>query len=177
MTLQVVQVTLDEANAMVARLHRHSEPVVQHKFSIGALGDGKIQGVAIVEIPKGRGNMDGWSLEITRTRTNGYPNACSFLYGACWRLIKGFGYLRGITYTKDSELGASVRAAGWVAEGWTKGREWHCRSRPRDPAKYELSDRIRWEIRAAAWSADLEPRPTIPVDRASTIPGQLELAA
>jgi hypothetical protein len=84
--------------------------------------------------------------------------------------------LRGITYTKDSESGASVRAAGWAAEGWTKGREWYCKSRPRDAAKYELSDRIRWEIRAAAWSPALAPRPTISVDRLSAIPGQLELA-
>jgi hypothetical protein len=174
-SLQVVQINKDEANAWVEAYHRHSEPVVQHKFSLGALADGEFVGVAIVESPKARGNKDGWTCEVTRVCTTGYPNACSFLYGASWRVMRSLGYLRGVTYTKDSETGASVRAAGWVATGFTKGREWHCPSRPRRPAQYELSDRIRWEIRAAAWSANLEPRPTIPVLAESA--DQLEFAA
>ena len=44
MMLQVVPLTLDEANALVATLHRHHAPVVGHKFSIGAADGDKIVG-------------------------------------------------------------------------------------------------------------------------------------
>lgn len=174
--MYVVDLSKDEANMWVDAYHRHSEPILQHKFSLGACVGTEFVGVATVEWPKGRGNADTWTLEVTRVVTQGHPNACSFLYGACWRAIKAHGFLRAITYTKDSESGASVRAAGWVARGYTKGRQWDTPSRPRRPAKYELSDRIRWEIRAAEWSEDLGPKPVIATARPS-IPGQMELAA
>jgi hypothetical protein len=175
MSLHIVQIDKDEANAWVEQYSRHSVQVVQHRFSLGALADGEFVGVAIVENPKARGNQDGWTLEVTRLTTNGYPNACSFLYGACWRTIKAMGWLRAVTYTHESESGASVRAAGWVATDWVRSREWDTPSRRRKPARYELSDRIRWEIRAVEWAPGLDPRPTI--QKLTTIPGQLELAA
>ena len=161
--LRVVQVTKDEANAWVGQYHRHSAPVVQHVFSLGALAGEEFVGVAIVERPKARGNQDGWTLEVTRVCTLGHRNACSFLYGTCWRSMKAMGWLRGVTYTKDNETGASVRAAGWVACGSTRARTWDTPSRPRKAPKYGVAGRIRWEIRAAAWHEGLDPRPRIAV--------------
>lgn len=35
--LKLAPVTLKEANAYVARLHRHHKPTVGHKFSIGCI--------------------------------------------------------------------------------------------------------------------------------------------
>lgn len=165
--LRVVQITKDEANVWVERFHRHSLPVTQHKFSIAAVADGEIVGVAIIERPKARGLQDGWTLEVTRVCTIGHRNACSFLYGAAWRLIRDLGYLRAVTYTKASEEASSVRAAGWVAEGTTKGRKWTTPSRPRED-RHEISDRVRWEIRTADWRPGLEPPPM--VDVASRVP-------
>lgn len=56
---------------------------------------------------------DGLTLEVTRVCTDGTRNANSILYGACARTAKGMGYNRIITYTLQSESGASLRAAGW----------------------------------------------------------------
>lgn len=46
--LELVPITLKEANAFVERYHRHHKPVVGHKFSIAASDGEKIVGVAIV---------------------------------------------------------------------------------------------------------------------------------
>ena len=43
--LELVPISLKEANAYVERYHRHHKPVVGHKFSIAAAVDGEIVGV------------------------------------------------------------------------------------------------------------------------------------
>ncbi len=53
-----IPLTLAEANDLVARLHRHHDPVVGHRFSIGAkLGDDLVGAViadhGAVELPAG----------------------------------------------------------------------------------------------------------------------------
>ena len=52
--LEVVPMTLKEANAFVEQNHRHHGPVVGHKFSIGLSDGDKIVGVAIVGRPVAR---------------------------------------------------------------------------------------------------------------------------
>ena len=84
--LELVPISLKEANAFVAQHHRHHRPVTGHKFSVaaavnGAL-DGEIVGVAIVGRPVSRYLDDGWTLEVNRLCTDGTRNACSFLYAA-----------------------------------------------------------------------------------------------
>jgi hypothetical protein len=94
-------------------------------------------GVAIVGRPVSRHLDNGETLEVTRCCVlDGAPKgACSFLYGAAWRAAKALGWRKLITYTLQSESGASLRGAGWktVAElaakdagGWTNrpGRDW-----------------------------------------------------
>lgn len=73
--LELVPISLKEANAYVERYHRHHKPVVGHKFSIAAAVDGEIVGVAIVGRPVSRYLDDGWTLEVNRLCTNGYRNA------------------------------------------------------------------------------------------------------
>ncbi len=51
MALQIVPVTLAEANGFVAMWHRHHQPVVGHKFSIGVADETRLVGVAIVGRP------------------------------------------------------------------------------------------------------------------------------
>ncbi len=59
MTLELVRIGLDEANAFVSAHHRHHRPVVGHLFSLGAAVAGKIVGVAIVGRPVSRHRDDG----------------------------------------------------------------------------------------------------------------------
>lgn len=75
MALDIVPVSLKEANAFVERNHRHHGPVVGHKFSIGCTDGKKIVGVAIVGRPVARYLDDGLTLEVNRLCTDGTRNA------------------------------------------------------------------------------------------------------
>ena len=142
--LEIVPITLAEANIFVADHHRHHIPVVGHKFSIG-LSDGEsIRGVAIIGRPVARGNDTGWILEVTRCCTDGVKNGCSTLYAAAWRAVRAMGYRKLITYTLQTETGSSLRAAGWRVVAQTKGGSWNCQSRPRVD-KHPLQGKLRWE--------------------------------
>jgi hypothetical protein len=150
--LEITPITLDEANAFVARNHRHHNPVVGHKFSIAvsSYGEGDDQsgicGVCIVGRPVARHLDDGWTLEVTRCCTDGTKNACSMLYGAAWRAAKAMGYRRLITYTLPEEGGASLRAAGWTLLGKRGGGNWNVPSRPRIDTDAALrGQKLLWE--------------------------------
>ena len=132
-----VPIKLNEAAKFVDNFHRHNKAPVGGLFSVGA-SDGKgLIGVAIVGRPVSRHLDDGQTVEVTRCCViEGAPKgACSFLYGRAWRAAKALGYKRLITYTLQTESGASLRGAGWkvVAElkpnssaGWQNrpSREW-----------------------------------------------------
>lgn len=92
--LEIVPMTLKEANAFVEQNHRHHGKVVGHKFSIGLSDGEKIVGVAIVGRPVARHLDDGWTLEVNRLCTDGSRNACSMLYAAAWRAARAMGYKR-----------------------------------------------------------------------------------
>lgn len=103
--LELIPMTLREANAFVEQYHRHHKPVVGHKFSIGISDGEKVVGVAIVGRPVGRFLDDGWTLEVTRLCTDGTHNACSMLYAAAWRAARAMGYRRVVTYIGDIHSG------------------------------------------------------------------------
>lgn len=112
--LYVVQLTLDVANRFVSLHHRHNNPVPLHRFSLGAIDEtGLLRGVAIVNNPIVPQLMDGQTLEVLRIATDGCSNACSFLYAAARTATFALGYRKLITYTLQSESGASLRGAGW----------------------------------------------------------------
>jgi hypothetical protein len=127
----IERVSLAEANAFVARLHRHHKPVVGHLFSLGASKAGEIVGVAIVGRPVARMRDDGETAEVTRLCTNGTKDACSFLYGAAARAAFALGFKRIGTYILASEQGTSLTAAGWRLIGEAGGGSWSRASRPR----------------------------------------------
>lgn len=129
--LRAIPLNLDEANAFVARHHRHHKPVVGHKFSIGAALGEIIVGVVIVGRPVSRHRDDGMTLEVTRLCSDGSPNACSFLYGAAARAAFALGYTRIGTYILKSEPGTTLKAAGWKLIGERGGGSWSVKSRPR----------------------------------------------
>lgn len=139
--LKLIPVSLAKANAFVGETHRHHRPVVGHKFSIGCVRGETLVGVVIVGRPVSRHLDNGFTLEVTRLCTDGTKNACSFLYAAAWRAAKAMGYTKILTYTLDTENGASLKAAGWQCEGTAGGLRWTgCRTPKTDlyPAQLKL---------------------------------------
>ncbi len=147
MTLRVVPLYRAQANAFIAAWHRHHAPPVQFLYAIGAALDDTLVGVALVGRPVARHYDDGLTVEVTRVATDGTPNSCSLLYGACWRTAKARGFCRAITYTRDDETGASLRAAGWLHAGHRGARSgWNTPTRPRDNTDYDPIGRHLWSI-------------------------------
>jgi hypothetical protein len=148
----IVPVELAIARRLVAEHHRHNEPPIGHRFSIGLERDGKLVGVVIAGRPVARGSDDGYTIELVRVTTDGSRNSCSRLYGAACRAAGAMGYRRAITYTLASEPGSSLRAAGFVEDGRTAGREWVHTTGPRalqmprlwGPAKMPVDEKVRW---------------------------------
>lgn len=143
--LDLVPITLAEANEFVKQHHRHHKPVVGHKFSIGLSDGEKIVGVAIVGRPVSRYLDDGWTLEVNRLCTDGTRNACSMLYGASWRASKAMGYKKLITYILDTENGTSLKASGWKCVGEAGGKRWTGKRKP-EVDLYPAQMKMRYEI-------------------------------
>ena len=137
--MRIVPVDLKTANEFVRRLHRHSRPVVGHKFAVGVeaqtrLLDGpewQLVGVVIVGRPVAPRLDDGAAVEITRCCTDGTANACSMLYGAARKAARAMGHKPVFTYTLPIEGGASLRAAGFRLDKEHAGGSaamWHSRA-------------------------------------------------
>lgn len=114
----------NEARAFVMEHHRHNKPPPGHKFSIACYDGDRLCGVVMVGRPVGRYFDDGLTLEVNRCCTDGTRNACTMLYGAACRAAKALGYKRIVTYTRQSEPGASLRAANWHCDGPAGGTHW-----------------------------------------------------
>lgn len=144
MSLQIVPLELAEANELVSRWHRHHQPCVGHRFSIGVAEGEKVVGAAICGRPVARYLDNGWTIEVNRLVTDGTMNACSMLYGACRRAAFALGYRRIITYTLPSEGGGSLNGAGWKCLGERGGGSWNVKSRPRVD-KAPTCQKLLWE--------------------------------
>ncbi|NCB92426.1 MAG: hypothetical protein EOM40_07615 [Clostridia bacterium] len=142
--LELIPITLKEANGFVQQYHRHHKPSIGHKFSIGVQQGGKLVGVAICGRPVSRRLDDGYTLEVNRLCTDGTKNACSILYGAAHRAAKAMGYRRIITYILASEPGTSLKASGYVCEGTAGGIAWNGERRPKDEKQYPRELKRRW---------------------------------
>jgi hypothetical protein len=148
----IVPLELAAARRFVAEHHRHNEPPIGHRFSIGLELDGELVGVVIAGRPVARKADDGYTIELVRVTTDGSRNSCSRLYGAACRAAAAMGYRRAITYTLASEPGSSLRAAGFKEDGRTAGGEWAHTSGPRalqmprlwGPPKMPIGEKIRW---------------------------------
>lgn len=122
--MKIIPITLKEANAFVKDKHRHHNGTIGCKFAIGVVDEDKLVGCAICGRPVSRHLDYHLILEINRLCTDGTHNACSMLYGACCRVAKAMGYEKIITYTLESENGASLRASNFICEGKAGGKIW-----------------------------------------------------
>lgn len=122
--LRVVPLHLHQANALVAKLHRHHSPIRVAKFSIGAMIGDKLIGAAICMRPASRALDDGKTIEVARVAveeptdgpTDLRRNCCSFLYSACARISREMGFFKIQSYILQDEPGMTLRGAGWVCE-------------------------------------------------------------
>lgn len=148
MKLTLTPCTLSDASEFVKQHHRHHKPPQGGLFAV-AVSDGKeVRGVAIVGRPVARNLQDGWTAEVTRVATLGDKNACSMLYGACWRAARALGWRKLVTYTLPEEGGASLKASGWKLIGEAGGGSWSVPSRPRVD-KHPTQVKFRWEMEVA----------------------------
>ena len=149
MTLKAVPIDLTEARAFVANFHRHNGAPAGGKFAIGCSDGGRLVGVAIVSRPVGRHLDDGQTAEVTRccVLDDAPKGACSFLYARCWHAAKAMGYSTLVTYTLQTESGASLRGAGWrVVATLTANRPGMWQSRPgREWHPVVGQAKLRWE--------------------------------
>jgi hypothetical protein len=115
MTLIAVPMTLTEAKEFVGNFHRHNKTPQGGVFAVGVSNGAALVGVAIVGRPVARMLDDGQTLEVTRccVLDDAPRNACSFLYGRCWQAARALGWRKMVTYTLQSESGASLRGARW----------------------------------------------------------------
>lgn len=165
--LTLVPVTRDQARAYIREVHRHHGPPLGYRYAVGVARDGQLVGVATAGRPVSRVLDDGHTIEVTRVATDGTDNACSMLYGACWRAARAMGYRRGITYTQEGESGASLRAAGWREEAVLPARPgWDTPARRRSGSTTDGVARTRWAIGDAP-AAVVDPEETPHVYRST----------
>lgn len=148
--LTIVPCTVAQANAYVAQHHRHHQPVTCSRFALAVADEyGQVRGVAIIGLPVARAYCpprECWTAEVRRVCTDGCKNACSMLYAAAWRAARNIGYKRLITYTLETESGASLRAVGWRRVAKCKARSWDTPGRRRKHHQAEHVAKWRWEI-------------------------------
>ena len=145
--MRLVPVTFREAKAFVREHHRHSAPQKGHRFSVGLAEGEELIGVATVGRPIARLLDTDGTAEVTRccVRPGAPKGSCSKLYAACWRAWRAMGGTRLITYTLQTETGASLRGAGWKIVGEvSRGGQWNRASRPRQQAEIYDMPKYRW---------------------------------
>ena len=144
--MQAAPIHIKEANAFIAKYHRHSLPTVGGKFAVAAIHRGKLAGVAVAGRPVARRLDDGNTIEVLRVCTDGTPNCCSFLYARVAKIARLLGYTKVITYTLEEESGASLRAVGGRVACQVRAREWNVPSRRRKSQAVYGKKKLRWEL-------------------------------
>ena len=144
--MKIVPIGLRAANEFITAHHRHHKAMRGCKFCVAVENeDGECCGVAICGRPVSRYLDNGRTLEVNRVCTIGAENACSMLYGACIRAAKALGYEEVITYTLESENGASLKASNFTCEGLAGGEIW-TGERSRDNG-VPRERKIRWSYK------------------------------
>ncbi len=122
--MEIRPITFRQASEFINAHHRHHHATVGCKFCVGLYDCDQLVGCAVCGRPVSRHLDDGMTCEINRLCTDGTRNACSMLYGACVRVARELGYRTIITYTLESESGASLKASNFVCEGKAGGTHW-----------------------------------------------------
>lgn len=148
--IEIKPIHLKAAKEFVGQYHRHNIPPTGGKFAVACYNDNRLCGVAICGRPTARRLDNGETLEIYRNCTDGTRNACTKLYGACVRIARDMGYRKVITYTLESESGASLRAANFIFAGSAGGIAWTgTRRRDYYISPEEIKNRWEYDLNSA----------------------------
>lgn len=153
--LKAMPITIKLANQFIRDHHRHHRPTVRNngRWAIACINSEEtLVGVAIASSPVSASYMDGSTLEVTRlcVSENAPKGACSFLLGRCCAVWRQMGGKRILTYTLQSESGASLRGAGWTLVGTVRPhKRWEAKSKSdgisRDLLPIYMVAKNRWE--------------------------------
>lgn len=133
--LHIRPTTIKKANEFIKTFHRHHRPTVRNngRWALSAHDlHGRLVGVVIAGNPVSPHLMDGVTIELTRVcvRDEAPKGTCSFLLSRCCKIWKDMGGGKVITYTLNTESGASLRGAGWSEAGIVKPHNrWQKRSK------------------------------------------------
>ena len=133
--LDTQPITIKSANEFIKSYHRHHRPTIRNngRWALSALDKNQeIVGVVIAGNPVSATYMDGFTIELTRlcVKEGAPKGTCSFLLGKCCSIWRTMGGKRVITYTFESESGASLKGAGWQLVGTVKPhKRWQNKSK------------------------------------------------
>lgn len=148
MKLTLKPISIKAAKAFVKEHHRHGARMgITGLFATSITDGSQTVGVAIAGLPVARMLRDDFTCEIVRCCVlEGHSNGCSMLYGALRRAARALGFTKVITYTRVTEDGASLRAAGFRIEAQSQTGSaaiWSRAARPRQPN--DPVQKHRWE--------------------------------
>lgn len=139
-------VPFHKASAFIEEHHRHHKPPQGGIVCLGLFESDDLVGVAVLGRPVARLAQDGKTAEITRLCVLPHvKHAASALAGRVRRVAQALGYERVLTYTLQSEGGASLRAVGATNDGPAGGGEWNRKGRPRAAALVP-EVKVRWSM-------------------------------
>lgn len=145
--LTAQEIPFRDAGALVNMHHRHHASPVGHLFSAGVFDGDFLCGAVIAGRPVSRHLDDGETIELTRVVSDGTRNACSKAMGWAIREARRRGYSHVISYTLETEDGASLRAVGFLESSLSSGGGWSRPSRAREADRHPVCAKRRWEIR------------------------------
>ena len=143
-----VPMKFKNAAAFIADNHRHNKAPAGAMYCVGAAHEDRVVGVAMVGRPVSRHLDDGKTLEVVRccVLADAPKGTCSFLYARCRKAVQALGWGKLLTYTLQSESGASLRGAGWVIDAELKPNSvsgWQ--TRPGRAAQTVVAEaKLRW---------------------------------
>lgn len=147
--LRIGPIRFGQARAFVLRHHEHCRPPAGWRFGAAIWNGPTLIGVAMVGRPVARLIDAATTVEVNRlcldrTLSSGLRrNAVSMLLGHAAREARRRGFLRIITYTLESESGASMRASGWAEDGRSRGGSWSRPARARGSSG-PTEPKVRW---------------------------------
>lgn len=157
MSYRLVPVSVTRARQFVQEHHRHNEapPATNVQFAVGLAEGDEVIAVCTAGRPVARSLADGLTLEVNRVCVKDVRrNANSMMYGAIGRAAQALGCHRLVTYTLESESGASLRAAGFRTPVPIGARSWEKSSPKRTRYDYTIwgerrqaqgEAKLRWE--------------------------------
>lgn len=129
MKYKISKTSFSFARKFVNQYHRHLYAPAGHKYSLTIYNENTFIGVIMCGRPINRHLAAAGFIEFNRVCVReGFPNACSQLLAAARKFGKQNGHSKFITYIREDENGASLKADNWKYDGFVKGRQWHMNS-------------------------------------------------